>query len=157
MAARSASSTRRSIACSPSIKIPPTDGTPMPPRPMGTVLSPDGSTVYVSFGRARSIGIFDVKTRKLTRVIEDVGGRPWGIGISPDGRKIYTANGPSGDVSIVDVESGKVEKRSRSAAARGASRWRMRCRSRPSPSPRRRANGEADGPRGRARTDTVSG
>jgi YVTN family beta-propeller protein len=93
-----------------SIKIPPTAGTPMPPRPMGTVLSPDGSTVYVSFGRARSIGIVDIKSRKLTRVIEDVGGRPWGIGISPDGRKIYTANGPSGDVSIVDVESGKVEK-----------------------------------------------
>ena len=77
---------------------------------MGTALSPDASKVYVSFGRANSIGIIDVKTRKLIRVIEDVGGRPWGIGVSPDGRKIYTANGPSGDVSIVDVESGKVEK-----------------------------------------------
>ena len=93
-----------------SIKIPPTEGTPMPPRPMGTALAPDGSAVYVSFGRAKSIGIIDVKTRKLTRVIENVGGRPWGIAVSPDGRKLYTANGPSGDVSVVDIASGAVEK-----------------------------------------------
>ncbi len=93
------------------IKIPPTEGTPTPPRPMGTVLSPDASQVFVSFGRAKSVGVIDVATRKLTRTFEDVGTRPWGIGVSPDGRKIYTANGPSGDVSIIDVASGAVEKK----------------------------------------------
>ena len=65
----------------------------------------------MSFGRAKSVGVIDVATRKLARTFEDVGARPWGIGVSPDGRKIYTANGPSGDVSIVDVATGTVEKR----------------------------------------------
>ncbi len=93
------------------IPIPPTEGTPMPPRPMGLVLAPDGSRLFVSLGRAKSIAIVDVAKRTLLRTIEDVGTRPWGIGVSPDGRRIYTANGPSGDVSVVDVESGKTEKR----------------------------------------------
>ncbi len=93
------------------IRIPPTEGTPMPPRPMGLVLAPDGGRLFVSLGRAKSIAIVDVAKRTLLRTIEDVGTRPWGIGVSPDGRRIYTANGPSGDVSVVDVESGKTEKR----------------------------------------------
>ena len=78
---------------------------------MGTAMSPDAREVFVSFGRAKSVGVIDVATRKLARTFEDVGARPWGIGVSPDGRKIYTANGPSGDVSIVDVATGTVEKR----------------------------------------------
>jgi YVTN family beta-propeller protein len=86
---------------------------------MGTVLSPDGREVFVSFGRARSVGVIDVKTRKLTRTFEDVGTRPWGIGVSGDGQKVFTANGPSGDVSIIDVATGKVEKRVKT----GGSPW----------------------------------
>ena len=78
---------------------------------MGTAMSPDAREVFVSFGRAKSVGVIDVATRKLARTFEDVGARPWGIGVSPDGRKIYTANGPSGDVSIVDIATGTVEKR----------------------------------------------
>ena len=78
---------------------------------MGAVLSPDGRQVYVSLGRAKSVAILDVASRKLLRVIEDVGTRPWGIGVSPDGRKVYTANGPGGDVSIVDIATGAVERR----------------------------------------------
>jgi YVTN family beta-propeller protein len=93
------------------IVVDPTPGTPMPPRPMGAVLSPDGRHVFVSNGRAKSIAVIDVSTRRVARVIEDVGTRPWGIGVSPDGRKIYTANGPSGDVSIVDVASGVVDRK----------------------------------------------
>jgi YVTN family beta-propeller protein len=93
------------------IAVPPTEGTPMPPRPMGLALSADGGRLFVSLGRARSIGVIDVRTRALLRTIEDVGARPWGIGVSPDGRYVYTANGPSGDVSVVNVESGTVERR----------------------------------------------
>ena len=92
-------------------QVPPTAGTPAPPRPMGTAISADGSQVYVTFGRAQSVGVIDVKSRKLTRTFEKVGARPWGIGISPDGRKLYTANGPSGDVSIIDIATGVVEKK----------------------------------------------
>ena len=101
------------------IQIPRTEGTPMPPRPMGLALSPNGGRIFVSLGRAKSVAIVDVATRALVRTIEDVGTRPWGIAVSPDGSKIYTANGPSGDVSIVNVASGTTEKR----IAVGGSPW----------------------------------
>jgi len=80
---------------------------------------PDGTLVFVSLGRARSIAVIDVKSRKFVRAIDDVGGRPWGIAISADGKTLYTANGPSGDVSIVDVTSGTVTAR----IATGGSPW----------------------------------
>jgi YVTN family beta-propeller protein len=86
-------------------------GAELPPRPMGSVLSPDGAHVYVSNGRNRSVAVIDVQGRRVVRLIEDVGVRPWGIGTSPDGRKLYTANGPSNDVSVVDVASGRVDRR----------------------------------------------
>lgn len=96
---------------------------PTPPktvmRPMGAVLSPDGKQVFVSFGRAASVGVIDVATRKLVKTIEDVGARPWGIGISSDGTRLYTANGPSGDVAVIDLASGTVTKR----ISTGGSPW----------------------------------
>ena len=93
------------------ITIPRTEGTPMAPRPMGAVISPDGRLLYVSLGRAKSVAVIDVASRKHLRSIEDVGTRPWGIALRADGKKLYTANGPSADVSVIDTESGKVEAR----------------------------------------------
>jgi YVTN family beta-propeller protein len=84
---------------------------PLPPRPMGAVLSPDGKQLYVSNGRNESVAVVDVASRKVVRMIDDVGARPWGIAVSADGRTLYTANGPSNDVSFIDVASGKVTKR----------------------------------------------
>jgi YVTN family beta-propeller protein len=101
------------------IKIPKPEGAPADARPMGAVLSPDGTQLFVSLGRSRAVGVIDVKTRALTKTIMDVGDRPWGIGVSADGHKVYTANGPSGDVSVVDVASGKVEQRIKT----GGSPW----------------------------------
>ena len=85
--------------------------------------SPDGSHVFVSLGRAKSVGVIDVATPALKQTFEDVGARPWGIGISPDGTKLYTANGPSGDVSIVDVATGTRREQDPGAAAPGALPW----------------------------------
>lgn len=92
---------------------------PMPARPMGQVLSPDGARLFVSLGRAKSVAIIDVATKAVAGTIEEVGTRPWGIGISADGRQIYTANGPSGDVTIIDAAAGKVDAR----VAVGGSPW----------------------------------
>ena len=78
---------------------------------MGSVLAPDGRYVFVSNGRGGSVAVIDVASRKVVRMIDDVGDRPWGIGVSPDGRNVYTANGPSDDVSVIDVETGRVERR----------------------------------------------
>ncbi len=92
------------------VQLPP-EGKPLPPRPMGVVLSPDGKHAYVSNGRGTSVAVIDVAGRKLDRMIEDVGTRPWGIAVSGDGKKLFTANGPSDDVSIIDVATGKVRKK----------------------------------------------
>jgi YVTN family beta-propeller protein len=89
----------------------PTGAGAIPPRPMGQQLSPDGLQLFVTLGRARSIGVVDVEGAVVSRTIDGVGDRPWGIGISADGRTLYTANGPSGDVSIVDVGKGTTEAR----------------------------------------------
>ena len=78
---------------------------------MGAVLSPDGSTVFVTNGRAQSVSAIDVATRLPARMIPHVGARPWGIAISPDGRRLYTETGTSGDVSFIDVASRAVERR----------------------------------------------
>ncbi len=86
-------------------------GAPTAPRPMGSVLSPDGRQVFISNGRHQSVAVIDVASRRVVRLIENVGTRPWGIGTSPDGRKLYTANGPSDDVSVVDVATGRVDRR----------------------------------------------
>jgi YVTN family beta-propeller protein len=75
------------------------------------VLSPDGTTLFVSNGRARSVSVIDVAGRKVARTLNDVGQRPWGIGIDAAGTKIFTANGPAGDVSIIDVATGAVQRR----------------------------------------------
>jgi YVTN family beta-propeller protein len=101
-----------------SIAIPKGKG-PTAARPMGAVLSPDGSQVYVSLGRARAVAVIDVARRALVKTIEDIGDRPWGIAVSPDGKKVYTANGPSGDVSVVDLATGAVERK----IATGGSPW----------------------------------
>lgn len=98
-------------APSDAVAVPPTEGTPTRPRPMGVVLSPDGRELYVSLGRARSVGVIDVMSRKFLHSIEDVGTRVWGLSVSPDGRKLYTANGPSGDVSVIDLGSRTVDRR----------------------------------------------
>jgi YVTN family beta-propeller protein len=78
-------------------------------RPMGTVMSPDGTRLYVSTGRSRMVFTIDTATDAVVGST-DVGPRPWGIGLSPDGRTIFTANGPSNDVSVVDVAAGRLVK-----------------------------------------------
>lgn len=83
----------------------------LPPRPMGAALSPDGKQLYVSCGRAGSVAVIDVASRKQVRSIEGVGDRPWGIAVSSDGARLYTANGPSRDVSVVDLAAGGVTQR----------------------------------------------
>ena len=73
-------------------------------RPMGVVVSPDGSRVYVTSGRGGTVIAIDATTLEPVGSVE-VGTRPWGIAVTPDGRYLYTANGPSNDVAVVDVES----------------------------------------------------
>ena len=119
---RSTSSTRQKHTVTQTIKIPPTEGTPTVPRPMGTVMSPDGRQVYVSLGRAKSIAVIDRRQAgKLRPASRMSATRPWGIDVSADGRKLYTANGPSATCRSSTSTAARSRSGIRSAAAPGAS------------------------------------
>jgi YVTN family beta-propeller protein len=71
-------------------------------KPMGTAMTKDGKTLFVSTGRGKKVLMIDTATEKITAEIE-AGQRPWGIALSPDEKLLFTANGPSNDVSVIDV------------------------------------------------------
>jgi len=73
-------------------------------RPMQVKVSPNGTKIYVSNGRAGTVSVLDARTYQLLGTIA-VGTRPWGMAFSPDAKRLYTANGPSNDVSVVDLDT----------------------------------------------------
>jgi YVTN family beta-propeller protein len=79
-------------------------------RPMGTVMAPDGKTLYVSTGRSKMVLMLDTAKNEVVGSVE-AGPRPWGIALSSDGTTLYTANGPSNDVSVIDVTGKQVTKK----------------------------------------------
>ena len=98
-------------------------------RPRGLRLSPDGKTLFVALSgspiagpgvdesklppadrSADGIGVVDLATQKLTRVMES-GQDPENFDISPDGAHIYVSNEETSEMSVVDVASGKVTSR----------------------------------------------
>jgi len=85
---------------------------PMPEGslPMGLVLSPDESMLYVANGRGQTVTAIDLASRQVVNSVV-VGPRPWGLAISPDGTTLYSANGPSDDVSVIDIASFEVVKK----------------------------------------------
>ena len=95
-------------------------------RPRGMVASPDGTLIYVALSGspyappgvdestlpppdrgADGIGVFDVRTNTLLRVIPG-GSNPEQLALSADGRTIYIANKDEEGVNLVDVASGRI-------------------------------------------------
>jgi YVTN family beta-propeller protein len=79
-------------------------------KPMGVLLSPDASKLFVTSGRGKKLFIIDTATNAVSTSFE-VGQRPWGLTLSPDGKTLFTANGPSDDISVVDLASQTVTKK----------------------------------------------
>ena len=79
-------------------------------KPMGVLLSPDASKLYVTTGRGRKLFVVDTAANTVSASFE-VGQRPWGLTLSPDGKTLFTANGPSNDVSVVDLTTQSVSKK----------------------------------------------
>jgi hypothetical protein len=72
------------------------------------VISPDGSTLYVTGAFGKGIEIWTVRTRDLSRAGDwklDGGGSLW---LSGDGRMLYALNNGGDQLSILQLESGSV-------------------------------------------------
>jgi len=98
---------------------------PLGKRPRGIQLSPDGTQLFVALSgspiagpevdertlppadpSADGIGIFDLSTQRLSRIIRGVSD-PEQLVISRDGRRLYIASEDTGTAVVVDVASGK--------------------------------------------------
>ncbi len=101
---------------------------PLGKRPRGIHASPDGKTIYVALSgsppagpgvdesklpppdkSADGIGVFDVATNKLVKVIQG-GSDPENFDVSHDGKTLFISNEDASGISFVDLAQGKVVK-----------------------------------------------
>jgi YVTN family beta-propeller protein len=101
---------------------------PLGKRPRGIHASADGKTIYVALSgspiagpgvdestlpppdkNADGIGVFDVASLKLLKVIKS-GSDPEEFGLSKDGKQLYVSNEDVGGASILDLAAEKIVK-----------------------------------------------
>lgn len=99
---------------------------PLGRRPRGIVASPDGRYLYIALSgspiegppgkrqgpepppdkSADGIGVFDIASRSVSRVIRGVSD-PEKLAVSRDGHRLYVASEDSGNAVVIDVASGR--------------------------------------------------
>jgi len=80
---------------------------PLPGRPSGLAISPDGSFLYVTVAEpAGRVCAVDVEAGKVTWEVP-VGHTPTGAVVHPDGKTLYVCNRFTNDVSVVELPSRK--------------------------------------------------
>lgn len=101
---------------------------PLGKRPRGIHASPDGKTIYVALSgsppappgvdestlpppdrSADGIGVFDVATNKMVKILKG-GPDPENFDVSLDGKTIYVSNEDASGVSFIDIASGTIAK-----------------------------------------------
>lgn len=70
--------------------------------PVGLVRSADGTTMYVSLGRANHVAYVNVATREIEGYTL-VGSRAWNVTLNAAESLLYVANGLSDDLSIIQL------------------------------------------------------
>lgn len=75
---------------------------------MGMAITKDGSTLYVTSGRGKTLFALDLKTYAVRDTWPLTGTRSWGVALSPDEKLLFTANGPSDNVTVVSTDTGKI-------------------------------------------------
>ena len=76
--------------------------------PQAIATAANGTQLYVAFGTARQVGVFDVAQGKGVRTI-DVPGEPTSLAVSGGGRWLYVScGGAKGRICVVDLHSGEI-------------------------------------------------
>jgi len=81
-------------------------------KPWQMVIAPRRGEVYVIDEVSQTVGVIDVRTRKLVQRFQ-AGNTPRAIAITPDERKLYVANqqpAPQGTISVIDLSSRQTKK-----------------------------------------------
>lgn len=74
-------------------------------RPMGLAMDREGKRLFVSNGRAGTVSVVDVASRRAIATSAKFGRRVGGIALAPDGRRLYVADGPANEVAVLDAAS----------------------------------------------------
>lgn len=77
---------------------------PVDVTPVGLTLSADGTTMYVTLGRANHVAFVNTATHEIEGYTL-VGTRAWNVCLSADQRYLYVTNGLSDDISIIELSS----------------------------------------------------
>ncbi|MBK7930222.1 MAG: DUF1513 domain-containing protein [Bryobacterales bacterium] len=89
-----------------------TEVIPTGKRPQGSVLAPDGKTIFVTNADSHTISMIDTATRKVVGELK-TGQGPNRVAITPDGRTLVYSLGAAHAVGFADVasrkETGKVK------------------------------------------------
>ena len=73
--------------------------------PQAVIPAANGMQLYLAFGTARQVGVFDVARDRVVRKI-DVPGEPTGLAVSGGGRWLYVSCGKvAGCICVVDLQS----------------------------------------------------
>jgi PQQ-dependent catabolism-associated beta-propeller protein len=76
-------------------------------KPVGLVLSPDETRLYVATGRGNGVVVVDTVAMKPIAWIP-AGERVWGLAGTADGKKVYAAGSLSNSISVIDTATNKV-------------------------------------------------
>ena len=74
--------------------------------PVDLVMTKDGTTAFVTLGRAWHVARVDVATRTVEAYIL-AGSRVWGAALTADDSILVVTNGASDDISVIDTEANR--------------------------------------------------
>ncbi|MDB5270258.1 MAG: hypothetical protein JWP58_3298 [Hymenobacter sp.] len=79
----------------------------LPAEAYGTLLSPDGTRLYITLWGGHAVAVYDTEKQTLLASIP-VESHPNDLALTRDGRRLFVANANSNSVSVIDTRAGLV-------------------------------------------------
>lgn len=82
---------------------------PVPARPHGIAIAPDGRWVYVACVEGGSVAVLDAATRvQVGTIALPVGAKPYAVAVSRDGRYLYVPDNFAARLFVIDIAARRV-------------------------------------------------